>query len=399
MNKMANSREIDCGVRDNVCKNNGPESLKSAELNSSAPVEPFKFAGYLASVLCSLACASGLLCVKLLPVENNIREKVKATMFRGIFMALFCAIGIVHGGLSFSVDPGEYLVNVLRCASGAFAMISSYVALNYITMGESIAIIHSAPIWTCLLGFIVLREPLRLSLPLMLPVSLLGIILMAQPNLILDQQLVSELGLAEQLNRSAALQVEVNLSAPIASSALETNASSLGPEMALDEMETKYFDRRWPGILAAFVVSLLTAFSIIVLKYRKKTPIVTCSFYLGCSITLLSVAVQSIIGFGTMPATWLEWTLHLCIGLISWANQCLFQWSLKFVTASAFSVARGLDIVLSFIMGAIFLHDVVPWTSVLGSCLIIVVVLVLALEEQIIRSLKSLLTVKTESKD
>lgn len=371
---------IESGSRQDIARASANEVKKTDSNETGPPRAPFKFAGYLAQLLEVLIAALVLLCLKLLPVENSQREKAKAAMFRGAFLALFCGVHIIQRGHSFKVASSEFWINFWRCSFGALYALLNFIALKYITMGECTAIAYSSTIWTCLLGFLLLGEPLPLSLILALPICLLGIVLLSKPELIVDprQGLASELDLLAGGNSTASPNTnELQL--------VSNELVRDGAEAALlDQVD---FEQRWPGILIALVSSLVLSLVIVILKLRKTTPILTCSFYLGSTTVLVSVVGQLAIGFGSFSMSVLECSLHLAIGVLSYAEQLLFQWSLQLVPAGTFSIIQTLEIVVGFILGAVFLHDVILWTSVLGSVLIICVVVMLILDERLVRCL------------
>lgn len=327
----------------------------------TCPLEPFKFAGYLATLLASILNSLSFFCVKLLPVASTVQEKAKASMIRGVSITFFCSLTILCQGHTFKVPRNELWLNLGQSLLGAIEMLLAYVALIYISTGECTALIYLSPVWTCLLSFLLLRERLQWGLLLALPLSLLGIVLLAQPSLLVDS-----------------------------SRAAGDNTTRL------DDVD---FRRRWPGTLAALAVSLLFSLITIIFKFRKLTPIVTCNFYLGLAIILVTSGVQLAIGFGSLPTSPIEWSVHFSIGLITYCTQCLFQWCLQFVPASTYSVVRTLDIANSFILSALFLSDRILWTSVAGASLIVFVVFVLVLNNKLVALATKLFSLIIPTKD
>jgi drug/metabolite transporter (DMT)-like permease len=392
-----------------------PIGIKMAEVKKvdTGPREPFKYAGYVMTVMCSLICSIHTLFLKLLPVEDNLQEKAKACMIRGVFIMLFCAISIVQRGDTFLIARGEYWLNFFRATLGGLSTFLVYVSLKFITMGECSALVFSSPIWTCMLSFFILREPLPLSLLLAIPLSFLGIILLAHPDLILDTSDEVPVSVLGSL-KNATTTVTLEKTHQISSDFLQINRtvadyyddddqliSNFNTTDALDDENPieLYFEHRWPGIVAALASSILLSVIIIILKFRKKTSIVTCSFYFGLAMAAISFCVQTIIGFGAWPTTFTECILHFGIGFLSWLGQCMLQWALQFVPAGNYSVLRSLDIVAGFIMGAIFLNEVILWTSIVGSFLIMIVVAILVLSSYFDKFLRKLCCFCCASRD
>uniref|UniRef100_A0A6G1S6P6 Solute carrier family 35 member G1 n=1 Tax=Aceria tosichella TaxID=561515 RepID=A0A6G1S6P6_9ACAR len=371
-----------------------------AEAKKSPGKEPFRFAGYLGTMSASLLASLGVLCLKLLPVESSLQEAAKACMIRGIIMTRFCSITIIQQGHSFLMPKGEYFVNISRSILGATNTFLVFVAVQFISMGEVSALKYSSPVWTCLLGFMILREPVPISLLFGIPLSLIGIILLAYPGLIVNlgqsSSAIVAVGLEEvnsTLSSSLLQQQQQNSSSSTLVMMVNitqiAESNSYG-DLGLDElgtvedyvMEMKPANR-WPGIIAALGSSLCIASSIIVLKFRKKTPIATNSFYMGVATAIVAFCIQLVIGFGALPVTALEWILHVGVGFFAFSCQCMLQWSLQYTPAGSYSVIRSLDIVIGFVLGAMILNDVVLWTSIAGSILIMIVVSMLILNDYI----------------
>jgi drug/metabolite transporter (DMT)-like permease len=376
---------------------------KSPESKSKRPEEPFPYAGFLGTVFASFLASMGVFCLKLLPVDNTIQEKAKACMIRGIFMTMFCAFNIVQQRQSFKIPRGEYLLNISRAILGAMNTFLVFVAVQFITMGECSALKYSSPVWTCMLGFLVLKESIPVCMFLAIPLSLVGIVLLAHPGLVIEDALAAgtlldgtDSVLQNSSSTTSGVVLDVRSDGGGGATLLATNVtrSNVAESIGLDSDTigdgASYFDRRWPGIVAALGSSLCIAASIIILKFRKKTPIVTVSFYMGLATGVVAFFIQLAIGFGAMPTTMLEWFLHVCIGFFAYSVQCVLQWSLQFVPAGSYSVIRSLDIVIGFLLGAAFLNDTPLWTSIVGSVLIMIVVSMLILNDHLERALKFL---------
>lgn len=328
---------------------------------------PFMFAGICASILSSFFFSLSILCIKLLPNSNTIQEKTMACSFRGLWFMIVCSLCAYFQGTPLTVKRDEVWVNILRAVFGYFAVLFSYFGLSYISMGDSIALVFSSPVWTSILSYFILKEPLQWIQLVALPASFVGIILIANPALILPDEFMpgSTNGPLPPVNATTEGHHLLHLHTPL-------------PTPSVSD-----FEQRWPGIAISLAASFLVSAVYIVLKFRKSTPIQTTTFWFGTFTFFASLAIMLGIGFGHIPDTWEEWVLVIGNGSFSWLGQSVLQWAFFYEDASVLSVVRTLDVALSFVLSSIFLDDEIYWTSIVGATIISLVVVSIMLNNWI----------------
>lgn len=351
------------------------ESLNQNNEDDEDPKPPFVFAGILASVLGSIMFSFSTLFIKLLPDSDGFEEKAKALFFRGIFMMVFCGTTIICRGNNFLVPRDEIWVNTARAVFGTVGVFGSYCALKYISIGDATAIIFSSPIWTSILSHFILNEPIQWIQLIALPISLLGIILIAHPALIVhvDHLSLTKPPLSTLPNGSitdTGNQTLLNKTTTTAAIILQHDNHNINVPL-LDNGPD--IEQRWPGIVIALLVSLVVSGTYIVLKYRKKTPIQTTTFWLSFFVVFCTLIFMSIFGFGEMPSGW-EWALLVGNGVVSWLGQSCLQWAFLHESASILSILRTLDVAITFSLSALFLDEDIYWTSIVGAAIISMVV-------------------------
>lgn len=322
---------------------------------------PFMFAGIAASITASLFFSLNILCAKLLPGkgEEGFEEKAKGVFARGVMLMMMCLLSMFYQRYRLLVPRDEVWVIAMRTVSGSVGTLGSYVALNYISIGDAAALIFSSPVWTSLLSHFILGEPLRWIIFLALPACGVGIVLIAHPSLIVN---------IDQLSASQHHNLALNASATsLFNSTLEADMSSMYSE---GESLQEYFANRWPGVVISLLTSLTVSLNYIVLKFRKETPIQTSTFWLGFGMFFMSAIILLFTGATSMEYTSREWLLLLGIGTSSWVAQSFLQWAFLHEDASVLSIVRTLDVALSFILSALFLDDDIYWTSIVGAAII-----------------------------
>lgn len=377
-NREQDSKQAPGDVQDgtDLSQNRSPDggsSLQAVKQSHNAK-PPFPMAGILGHITASVFFSLSLLCVKMIPHSGIMQERVKQLLARALLITIYTSMTILYRKSTFSMAKGEIFPLVLRSVFGFIAGLGTYVSFDYISVGESVAIRFSSPIWTSVLSYFILGEKFTWSILISLPASIIGIILIAKPNLILNIH-------SEQVLRE--IQLSYNGTHLI-------NSTLNGTHVATDHLATisdqeqellaeSFFNTRLPGILIALGTSMLLAMVYITLKYRKSTPVQTATFHFGLISVLCCLALSSVIGFGRWPDTKLEWGLLFACGTLSWLGQSALQWSTAYENASVLSIIRALDVVLAFLYGVAFLHEQILWTSLAGAAIILCVVAIMML--------------------
>ena len=148
---------------------------------SAAPAAEEARADRTRGVLYMLASALGFsvmsLCVKLVSAELPTMEVVFA---RSAFMAVVTYAALRHSGASVAGHDRRTLL--ARGVIGATALSLLYLGLARLPLGDAVTIHYTAPVWTALSAAFLLGERLR---PLVLggvALSLVGVVLVAQPT-------------------------------------------------------------------------------------------------------------------------------------------------------------------------------------------------------------------------
>ena len=388
INESSAGQQIVCSL----CEQDNTQSLDRD--NEAKGKQPFMFAGIVASILGSIFFSISLLCIKLLPNCASIQDKTMIIGFRGLCMMFFCGFTKLCTRSSFTVKKSELKINILRWLFAFLNVYGAYMALEYISMGDSTALVFSSPVWTSILSHFILKEQLHWVQLAALPASSLGIILIAHPALIVNIDHV-----AGATERQPILMPAFNFTANMellagsesnevgarydltellqAYHLLQNYTEGINADLDSATMTSEHYDlgHRWPGIVIAIATSFLVSAQYIVFRIRASTPIQTTTYWLGFFTAVISLLINLSIGFGHIPVTLVEWTLLIGNGFCSWLGQILLQWALLHENASILSVVRTLDVAMTFSLSAVFLEEDILWTSVVGAIIIGLVVI------------------------
>lgn len=327
---------------------------------------PFRFAGLVGGVLSSFLFSTGYFFVRIQPGAKTFQEKVQALFVAGVLMSVYCGVTIIYQKSTFLVPRKELWLNVVRSSIGCIGNMFSYLSLLYIPLGDATAIWLMSPLWTSLLAFLLLGEPLAWLIFLLLPVSLFGILMIAHPTLIIDLLLTT--------TNSAEINQSI-LANP------GSNITYIDEQQSTDSLASDDVNRL-AGVVYAVLFSFGLTIIFIVLRCRKLTPIQTSLFWLGNFTVIFSLVVMCVIGFGEFPSNTTLMVMFLN-GSFAWLGQCAIQWALYYERASTISILRTLDVAFSFALSALFSHDETYWTSIVGAVLICLVVIIIITNNQI----------------
>lgn len=365
----------------NPYNDNGPNPEKEVIIatvgeNDDREKAPFMCAGLVVAVAASIFLSCSTLFVKLVHDNNTFEEKMQTVLSRSILVTIFGAITIVTQKSTIKVARDEILINFLRAVFGYGSVLCAYMSYSYISLGDSTALLFLSPLWTSILSHFTLGEPLRWMILLVLPVSLFGTVLIAHPTLLFD------VGPDEcdwmQIEPSIASDGASAIGFQIQNDTFGNGNDSTISKAVTQCMESFDLSVRWPGVVLAIASSFCLSIVYIVLRFRRSTPVLTTTFWLGVISTIFSLIIACCIGFGKSP-TALGYFYLLLNGFLSWLGQCAIQWALYYESASVLSMVRTLDVAISFALSAIFLDDQIYWTSIVGATLICLVVLVIVL--------------------
>lgn len=321
------------------------------------PEPPFFASGIIATVFSSFFFASSILCVKMQTNGNTVEEKVRSLLASSLVVTILSALTAICKRSSLKVDRSEIKSTLARSVCGCIYYLLAYMSLRYIPPGESSALRHLSPLWTGFLAYAILGEPLHWIVPLMLPLSMVGVILIAQPDLLLN------------------IPKNVDYFWP-------ADSFSTGDDFDGSSPELENASESWKGIILSIASGMTLSLQYISLRYRKKTSNEASLFWFGSFTCAFALVIMSFTGFGGLPTT-REWFLLILGGVCLWFGQFLMTWALFFESASTVSIIRTLDVAFNFCLSRVFLDDEILWTSLVGGAIICAVVVIAITHEQL----------------
>jgi len=147
-------------------------------------------------------------------------------------------------------------------------------------------------------------------------------------------------------------------------------------------------DIDWLGYGFTFLGTLFTASIFIFLRKLRNVHYLVIIF----AFSVTTVVVSGIITFADdfkLPYTPMAWLYIPLVGIFGMLGQCLQAIALRYQTAGVVSVLRSLDIIAAYIIQVVWFGEIPMWTNILGALLVILSVVIMTLEELVLKKLRS----------
>ncbi|KAJ3363913.1 hypothetical protein GGF32_003010 [Allomyces javanicus] len=246
-----------------------------------------------------------------------------------------------------SLGPKEVrTLLVMRGSAGAIGLGAYFYAIIHMDLGESTVIFFTGPAFTAVLAHLVLGEPLTRLDMVSIVACLTGVTLVARPAALFPQPIDD----------------------PTSIMALSGTPSALDPAAPAWQ--------RPAAIFAALLGAVMSSCAyVLVRKVGRGAHYLIHVVYFGMASTALSGVLMVFApderGPARWPATLLEATVLLAIGITAFGGQVLLNKGLQLARAGPGVLMRNLDVVFAFVFG-ITLFDERPFvTSILGAILIV----------------------------
>ena len=236
-------------------------------------------------------------------------------------------------------SKGERMALIFRGVFGFLGFALCYVAYRMIPFADASTIVYSAPVYVSVFAFVLLKEECGLFQTFTIGLTITGVLLISKPTFLFG-----------------------------------INAG--GDSIAESSL-------RLEGSLAAFLSSLCSAASFVLMRRLQKTPSAVVISIVSIITIIMGILVLSVIvsflkkdigilarGVG-IPETPEEILWLMANGLCGVFGQLCLTVSLKIEEAGLVSLARTVDILMAFLFQVAFLHsEIVHWTSVAGGVIV-----------------------------
>eukprot|EP01071_Lankesteria_metandrocarpae_P006843 Lankesteria_metandrocarpae@DN4502_c0_g1_i1.p2 len=215
---------------------------------------------------------------------------------------------------------------------GSTSLCLLYFALSRLELGDTISIYFTCPLFACLAAYIWLGEKIQYRVIGMAILSFVGVVLVSRPAFLFGTSYTSD--------------------------------EPDGPKYA-----------RLLGVLATVGGACTCGFAMATIKrIGTRASAAQLVFYMGLAgaTTFSPVALWSVVKTGVACYAQLDTCLYV-LGVCGMATtaQWLLNYGMRIESVGIGSMLRNLDVVFSFTWQVLILKHSVPWTSLVGSLLIV----------------------------
>jgi drug/metabolite transporter (DMT)-like permease len=137
-----------------------------------------RFSGIIYALIASFLFTCATFSIKLLGVDL-----LDALLLRFIIQTLITFLFVRHKHYPFLFGTAiEIFLQFLCCATGAGGFFLYFIAIRYAELSDVTTISYTRVVWTVVFGICIYRERPSLSLLIALPLTLLGVVFVAQPS-------------------------------------------------------------------------------------------------------------------------------------------------------------------------------------------------------------------------
>ena len=275
----------------------------------------------LASISCIFFATSALI------VKVSALHPMELLCVRGLLQGIF-VLPIVISSKRSILDPKDCQSLLLaRAILGSVSLILAFNSIHLIPLADAATVIFTSPVFVSIFACMCLGEICSVFDVCMILLTLVGVLLVSKPS--------------------------------------------------FDFMTTG----SWKGLVGTFCglfAAMLTALAFIILRQLKQVHYSVTVFWFSTVLAAFGAVLTIALDGFTLPDSWLTVFQCLGIGICGFLGQILLTKALQIENAGPVSVARTLDIVLSFFYQITLLHDTPDLYSYLGSCLVVSCVLLTA---------------------
>jgi len=329
-------------------------------------------------------------------VGTNQRERIpKAYLLLGFAMAVIAGLCFTSSNVmvKFAPEVNSWQLLLVRCLSqilamipimiwtkspvipadwstrwkvfgqgvlGGFLLLSIFMAVNKLPLGDATAIFFSSPAFTMVLSAIILRDHCGLYRTFIAIILLSGVVVLCRPEALFPLT-------PQEKNQTRRHHHHI-----------ENNGT-------IDNDPHKG-DYDFSGIFAAICVPILSAWIVILTRQAKHIHYSVLVFWFGIGGLCVAIAGNLYVSDPKLTfADWNceEWTLAIFIGAVGILGSIVMNKAVQWVTPSKVMVVRSFEVVAAYIL-QLTVFDCPPhWTDLIGTMMVMTAVLGMGLEDVI----------------
>lgn len=338
-------------------------SRTSRTLPNNAPA-PFVLLGLCCAVLAGLCFTSSNVMVKYIPKVNSWQLLFIRCMSQNVAMVPIMIIGKynIFGTPDWSTRWRVAAQGIL----GGLLLLFIFEAVARLPLGDCTAIFFSAPAFTMVMSYFVLRDHCGLWRILVAVTLLAGVLILTKPESVWTRE--TDTGNSSDHSNSSSHHFR--------------NASIHG--------DAHKGDYDIGGLLSAFAVPFLSAWIVIITRQAKHVHYSVFVFWFGIGGLIVSFVGMFGIDDGPLFHQWDErmWMLSFMVALVGIIGSILMTKAICWVTPSKVMVVRSFEVVAAYILQVTVFDIPTHWTDLGGTICVMGAVLSMSFEDCIMEKLQ-----------
>jgi len=331
-----------------------PETGDDPAKKDSVP-QAYTLLGFASAILAGLCFTSTNVMVKFAPELSSWQLLLVRCSAQVVCMAPIMA------WTRSPILPADFATRwkvLVQGVLGGFLLLSIFVAVNKLNLGDATAIFYSSPAFTLVLSAILLRDHCGIYRTLIAVVLLTGVVVLCRPEALFFHS---------------------------------DEASNHTNNSHHDAKKSPHNgDYDMVGIVAGICVPLLSAWIVILTRQAKHIHYSVLVFWFGIGGLIVSICGNIYVADPKVTfSNWScnQWVLSSLIGMLGIMGSIVMNKAVQWVTPSRVMVIRSFEVVAAYILQITVFDCPTHWTDLGGTLLVMTAVLGMGMEEKIMEAL------------
>lgn len=140
--------------------------------------------GIMCGILAGLVYALNTLLVKMIESSEALQLSASRCFTQSLILLPYATYKWKRGALDIIGSPEMFKFLIIRAATGSTGSILHYQSIQRLPVGDAVTLLFTSTVFSAILAFIFLKEPLQIVDCLMIALTFSGVILVSKPTLI-----------------------------------------------------------------------------------------------------------------------------------------------------------------------------------------------------------------------
>ena len=169
-------------------------SIQNEIAEDEKPKPPFWGFGILCGILAGLIYSFNSLLVKLIHSSEAFQLSASRCIIQSLILVPYASYNLRRHKIDILGSPKQFKFLLLRAITGSTGSIFLYQSIQRISVGDSVTLVFTSTIFTAIMAYFFLHEPLTIIDGLMIMLTMVGVVLISKPTLLFGGGEIQEIG-------------------------------------------------------------------------------------------------------------------------------------------------------------------------------------------------------------